>query len=167
MNKKIDATKVIFIIYCLILTWIILFKTSFSFSDIHWFEGVRRINVIPFYYADDVGKFHLREVVMNVIAFVPFGFYAKMLGITAKRSIIIGFLTSLIFELSQFILNIGAADITDIITNTLGAFAGICLYLLIKKIFVNETKIHKIINIMATVVISLFLLLVLVLFINN
>lgn len=38
----------------------------------------------------------------------------------------------------QYILAIGASDITDIIGNTLGGIAGIVCYILLEKIFKNK-----------------------------
>ena len=65
-NKKLNLTKVLFIIYCILLVWIILFKLSISFNDILGLDKSRNINLIPFYYSNDVGfYFHFREVLDN------------------------------------------------------------------------------------------------------
>ncbi|MGO5093840.1 VanZ family protein [Clostridium sp. LCP25S3_F10] len=44
------------------------------------------------------------------------------------------FSISLIFEVSQYVFGIGASDITDIITNTIGKIVGMGIYMVIKKI---------------------------------
>lgn len=43
----------------------------------------------------------------------------------------------------QFILMIGASDITDIITNTLGVIIGVALNNLLLKLFKSNDKIPK------------------------
>lgn len=65
--------------------------------------------------------------------------------------VILSFALSLSFESLQYLLAIGASDITDIITNTLGALIGLSFYALLIKIF-SKTKVN-------IVLISLFCLL--------
>ena len=153
---KWDATKIIFILYCMVLIWIVLCKTAFSLDDILRLRCPRSINLIPFYYADDVEKLHMREVILNVLTFVPLGLYLKMLGATGRRAVFCGFCISLGFELCQFALAIGASDVTDVITNTFGTFAGMCLYMLAGKIFSDKQKTDKIINVLAAVLLLIF-----------
>ncbi|MDP4108311.1 MAG: VanZ family protein, partial [Bacillota bacterium] len=45
---------------------------------------------------------------------------------------------SLTFEFIQFIFAIGATDITDVITNTVGGFLGLKLYSLSNKYITNK-----------------------------
>jgi len=58
---------------------------------------------------------------------------------------------SLSYEVFQFILAIGASDITDFIGNTLGGIIGIGIYFVIRKIFKTENQINKILNIIALI----------------
>ena len=72
------------------------------------------------------------------------------------------FLISLIVEGLQFILRVGAFDITDTITNTLGGVIGLTVFKAIEKVFQSSVKAQKSINIIAavgTVLMILFLLL--------
>ena len=167
IKRKNNATRIIFIIYCLILIWIVLFKVSFSFSEILWFARTRSVNIIPFYYDNNVGDFHIKEVIMNVLIFVPMGLYLKMLDISSKKIILFGFIFSFFLELIQFVLAIGASDITDLITNTTGTAVGWCLYILAGKIFADKAKTDKVINVMASIAVSLFLSLAVILFVAN
>ncbi|MBQ2729238.1 MAG: VanZ family protein [Clostridia bacterium] len=166
-KRKLTATHIIFGIYFLILVWLVLFKLTFNFSDIQMLGGDRSVNFIPFYYDSDVGRFHLKEVIMNVLVFVPFGMYLKMLGASVGKSILIGFLCSLFFEIIQFIFAIGSTDVTDLITNTLGTVLGICVYVLSLLIFRKKSLADKVINTVAAVLLSLFLLLAILLFTAN
>lgn len=116
---------VLFLIYLALLVWIILFKLQFSIHDL---DTVRSINLIPFYYDKDVGTaFHLKEVLENLLLFVPMGIYLQMLlskwRFHGKLIIIAG--TSLLLEMVQYVLAIGRSDITDLLTNTAGGFLGL------------------------------------------
>lgn len=76
-----------------------------------------------------------RHFVLNVIAFVPFGYFLPLLY-KRYRSIkivaVIGFLFSLCIELVQM-LGWGATEIDDLIANTLGVCLGYLSYCLVKK----------------------------------
>lgn len=166
-KRKNNVAKIIFVLYCLILIWLVLFKFSFSFSEISWFARTRSLNLIPFYYDTEVGNSHIKEVVMNVLVFVPMGIYLKILDMPAAKTVLTAFIFSFFLELIQFVTTIGASDITDIITNTTGAVIGVCLYLLAKKIFVDKKRIAKVVNILASIFIFLFLSLAVLLYIAN
>ena len=166
-KRKPNAAKIIFILYCLILIWIVLFKMSFSFSEIPWFSRTRRLNLIPFYYYIEAGNFHIKEIAMNVLVFIPMGLYLKILDISGAKAVLTGFIFSFSLEVIQFVTTIGASDITDIITNTTGTAIGVCSYLLARKIFADKAKIAGVINILASIVIVLFLSLAGILFMAN
>ena len=119
INKKeiINLTKILFIIYCMLMVWIILLKLSFSINEIINLDKYRRINLIPFYDPINV-HFHYIEMIENVLIFIPFGIYLKMMDKDNNLILFYGFLFSLVLEISQYIFKIGATDITDIITNT-------------------------------------------------
>ncbi len=167
IKRKPCATQIIFGIYLLTLIWLVLFKLAFPFSDIQMLSGDRSVNFIPFYYDNNVGRFHLKEVILNVLVFVPFGMYLRMLSSSLKRTLLFGLIFSFTLELIQFIFAIGSCDITDIITNTSGTALGVCLYWLISKIFSKKATTDKIINIFAAVSLSLLYTLAILLFIAN
>lgn len=161
--KKQKTTKILFIIYIIILVWIILFKLSFNFSDI---GRLRSVNLIPFKY-DIETTFQLKEVIDNILIFIPMGVLLKMLKIDNKRTILFGFLTSLSFEIMQYMFQIGVSDITDIITNTTGTIIGMLFYVILCKIFKNREKIDKILKILGTIGLILFLILIIIILVNN
>jgi len=167
LKKKPGAGEILFALYCLILVWLVLFKFTFSFTDIPWFAGPRRVNFIPFYYDTDVGGFHLREVLMNAVIFIPFGIFLKMFDLPAGKIVLSGFLFSFSMELLQFVLAIGAGDVTDLITNTAGTAAGVCIYLLMRKIFADKARTDRIIQVTAAAFLVLFSVLALLLFLAN
>lgn len=71
--------------------------------------------------------------------FIPLGVYFKMLKVTDLKTVLFGLLVSLGLEVLQFILAVGATDITDIITNTAGTALGVGVYALLSRIF-KKTK---------------------------
>lgn len=166
-NKTNKLTNVLFIIYLIALFWIIVFKFNVQFS---YMGNMRSINLIPFSESLIInGKLHFSEIIMNVVIFLPLGIY---IGILFKRWIIgkklfLFFLISLICEGFQFILGVGASDITDIINNTLGGIIGLMIYKGIEKVFKNSVKAQKFMNIIAIIGTILMILLLLLLKINN
>ncbi len=142
MDKKTKTFLVILLaVYSAALTWIILFKMAVRLEDVG-FGTVRAWNMIPFRYSEET-SFHLTEVLENVIAFVPLGVYLGMLKTGAWKAILIGAAASVTLEVLQFALGIGAADITDVITNTAGTAIGVGIYLLLTHIFKNREKLDK------------------------
>jgi len=159
MDKKTKTFLIILLaVYSAALTWIILFKMAVRLEDVG-FGTVRAWNMIPFRYSEET-SFHLTEVLENVIAFVPLGVYLGMLKTGAWKAILIGAAASVTLEVLQFALGIGAADITDVITNTAGTAIGVGIYLLLTHIFKNREKLDKTLVIVcgaATVVIIILI----------
>ncbi len=71
------------------------------------------------------------------------------------------------FEASQYIFGIGASDITDIITNTIGGIIGICIYMVIKKAFKEDKKVKNFITICSIVIMIPVTIILIALFIYN
>ncbi len=148
-------TLILFIVYVLLLTWIILFKLHFSFAEM---DRVRNISLIPF--QDGFGA----NEVYNMLFFIPLGIYISLLknrlGFLTKVIVIL--CSSLLFEILQFVFAIGRSDLTDLLCNLLGGVIGIGIYKLLFKLFKNKT--NKVLNIVLLVfsvcIILFFILLV-------
>lgn len=165
MRKSFDWKKGIFWIYLVLLVWIVLFKLSFSLEGL---VGHSSVNLIPFYYGSDVNtRFHLKEVLYNILIFVPFGLFLRMFEVRGKFIVLCGFLTSLLLEVLQYLLGIGASDITDLLGNTSGVIVGIVFYFILEKIFRSREKVNHFLMILAIGVLVLFLGLFLILFVAN
>lgn len=151
-NRKTGLlVPLLFAVYLLLLIWIILFKLEFSISVL---KTSRSINLIPFYYENEIGMgFHLKEVLENAVIFIPLGIYLCMLkhDFSVKVKFIFILMTSLILEISQYILAVGRTDVTDLITNTCGGMAGVGLYWLSVKAFHNKKRLDFIITVLAAV----------------
>lgn len=149
MKNEKRITVTLLIIYLVILSWIILFKLSFSFSDL---DHIRQINLIPFGGSVLInGEIDFDEIINNIIVFIPVGVYFSLLMGKKNTLKVIGSVLgiSLIYEIIQFIFAIGASDITDLINNTLGGIIGI-LFVYVLSIALKD-KTHKILNRIAMV----------------
>ena len=140
-NKSANKlTLGLFVVYLFGLFWILLFKLGVQFS---YMEN-RNVNLVPFGH----GNIDVVEILLNVVIFVPLGIYA---GVLFKRRNVVAklfffFLISTMFELLQFILRVGAFDVTDIITNTTGGIVGLMIFKGIERVFNNGVKTQKFIN---------------------
>jgi glycopeptide antibiotics resistance protein len=163
MTNKL--TSALFIIYLMALCWILLFKLGVHLS---YMEN-RRVNLIPF--SEPLilnGKIDVGEIILNVVIFVPLGIYAGILfkRWTIGKKFFFFFLASLLVEGLQFILVIGAFDITDIITNTAGGIIGLIIFIAIEKVFRNSVKAQRFINMIAAIGTVLMIVLLLLLKMN-
>lgn len=116
----------------------------FSGGNVHVImDGVHSTNLIPFRVVVDtyieVSRGNTTALIINflgnVVMFVPIGFFVPLLwNVSARRAIIIGFLSSLLVELTQLLLP-RSTDVDDLLLNTLGAALGVLLYRLFSRIF--------------------------------
>ena len=122
-------SRTLFAAYLFILVWLVLFKFSYDpLAVIRDFQ-TRSLNLIPFAYARS------SEMIANVVAFIPFGVMLSVnfKQVLFKHKIAIIFAFSLAAEIIQYVLAIGASDITDIMMNTLGGFTGLAAYFVISE----------------------------------
>ena len=164
-NKQYNLTRILFAVDTLILAWILLFKMSFSIDELY---KNRSINIIPFMGSVIVnGRIYISEIINNIVVFIPVGIYVCMLkkDWPILKKISVGFFISLGIEVLQFVLSIGATDITDLIGNTFGGIVGILVFYLFSKVFKNKT--NNIINILALIATILLIVLIsILLFVN-
>lgn len=117
------------LIYAFFLVKIILFKYG-------WTTELRGLNYLPFQFVQDY--LHpstsrgvvLKNILGNLALFIPLGILLPALfkKLTFGKTVLLGFLTSLGFEILQYIVGLGATDIDDLLLNTLGCLAGAALY---------------------------------------
>lgn len=111
---------------------------------------LRSYNLIPFKTILDyvsgniyVSKSLVRDNILgNIIVFIPYGLYLQVLlkNKSFSKSLLIVSVTSILIEIIQFIFNLGAADIDDIILNVCGGVIGIIGYKVLRKIFHETDK---------------------------
>ena len=129
--KQKRISYITFSAYFILLIWLALFKFATNLLEL---PSMRGVNLIPFYYSQETNT-HLKEVLYNIIVFIPLGVYVQIFKEDWKKAtkFLVIFLTSFLFEVVQFTLAIGASDVTDLIGNTLGGIVGILFCIIIKK----------------------------------
>ncbi len=164
--KSRKLTVALFIFYLAVLFCIVMLKNFFAFRFLNFmftFQSPitsRSINLVPFggMLANN-GTPDYNEVIYNALAFVPFGIFLGMLR--KKRSFISLIapiaLTSLFFEVAQYVFALGASDITDVIANTVGGAIGLGVFFVFHK--VCKENVYKVVNAAALVFASVFVLL--------
>lgn len=107
------------------------------------------------------GGVNFSEILYNCLFFIPFGLLLqvnfKNVGFLPKLASILVF--SLTAEVMQFIFAIGATDITDLITNTLGGFLGLTFYGL-GNTYMSDKKLDRVIISLGTLFLIVFILLI-------
>lgn len=77
-TKSKKMTMGLLLVYLIVLTWIIVFKMEFDISLLQC-TNFRNINLIPFGASLVVnGHIDASEILLNVIAFIPFGIYLSI-----------------------------------------------------------------------------------------
>ena len=75
--------------------------------------------------------------------FIPLGLYLAILGLNCQKAVVIGTALSIALEVLQYIFGVGASDITDVITNTLGTAVGAGTYASLSIIMCQSHHIKK------------------------
>lgn len=140
----IDFCFIGYIISILFLTEV-LSKNLFNFSSIRLMPNlIPLVSISSDFINYPMGV--LEQVLLNIIFFVPFGFFFMFKNITEKKIFkitIIASLFSLGIEILQYFSG-RYADIDDIIWNTLGAVLGIGAFILVKNIYNRMINIKQI-----------------------
>ena len=162
MKKHQKKTLFVFIIYIILLSWLVLMKLMPSFDLL---PRMRSINLIPFRETLFVNnKINYKDVIYNVLVFIPLGIYLKIIfqKWPIYKIIVTGLLVSTSYESIQYIFAIGCSDI---ITNTSGTLIGIAIYSLFHQCLHQKTEI--IIDIIGLIIEISALFLMTILFIFN
>jgi glycopeptide antibiotics resistance protein len=158
-----SLARILFVVYLIILAWLILFKFSVHFASVLHYDK-RSLNFEPFSSASGSPG----EVVDNVLVFIPFGLFLsvnfKGLNFWSKLLVVLG--VSIAAETIQYIFAIGATDITDVITNTMGGLIGITGYDLSRK-YIDQERLDKFIVVWGSVLLGLCVLLLIALEVHH
>jgi len=129
------------------------------------------INFIPFYSIKEylfsnstiIKRFAFSNVVGNIVIFIPLGAYLTLFNKNKRAIINLLFivLMSLFIEVIQGLTGIGAADIDDIILNSLGGFVGILGYELLLFLSRDEKVVRVTITILSVIGLPVLLYLLL------
>lgn len=145
-------TRSVLVAYLLVLLWLVLFKFSTDILGVLAGHQARSLNLIPFA-ASSRG-----EMLDNFLAFFPLGL---LLGINDKtgsmgRKVAFVVLLSLAVEVLQYLLAIGATDITDVLMNSLGGFGGLALTDLAHR-YVRHEYLSRVLDLLVTACIAALL----------
>lgn len=109
--------------------------TSLPFLLSHTYT---RMNLTPFSDLINNRGAYIKELVLNIIMMVPFGFLFPLVGKKKNgffKTMLSAFLLSLGIEVLQpFINGMRTSDITDLITNTMGGSIGYILFILCRPL---------------------------------
>ncbi len=141
-HKKIliykELISLSFIIYIVLLFELVTTSDFESFSN----------NFIPFkeiFRYSITSKLFYRNVIGNIILFVPFGYFTSYYTKINKKwyiAMLITFITSLTIEIIQ--MGIGRSfDVDDIILNIIGGMLGYLIYAFTEKIFKRYSDKYK------------------------
>ena len=150
-----SLAKLLLCLFTLTLAWLILFKFSVHIDSVLHYDR-RSLNFVPFSRASGSSV----ESVENVLIFIPFGVLLSVnfIRMSFWSKLLIVLIASIAAETIQYIFAIGATDITDVITNTLGGLIGMVGYGMGRKHIDRET-LDKFIVVVGSVLLGLFLLL--------
>lgn len=138
---------VLFLIYMAVMAYFLFFS-----------EALNRTNGIDYQYNlvlfQEIGRgfwclehgnfqYFFLNVILNVVAFVPFGFILPIIS-TKNRNFFNIFLLSLemtlIIEILQLVFKVGSFDVDDIFLNTVGGTLGYLFYALCRCLFRKQGK---------------------------
>ena len=147
--------RILFVVYSAILVWLILFKFSVHISSVLHYDK-RSLNFVPF--SNNSGS--STQEVENILVFIPFGLLLsinfKRLNFGSRLLVVLG--ASIAAEVVQYIFAIGATDITDVITNTVGGLIGILAYDFSCR-YVDQESLDKFIIVTGSILVGLCVLL--------
>lgn len=135
---------VLFFIYLILLTFFILFKGSPAyFLDCMKTFCSKTVlqelyNLYPFanigsYLYQWQNPWLMMNLLVNIVLFLPFGFFLKKYKFPIAVTALAGMALSLFYEVVQRITGFGAFDVDDIILNTAGTLAGYGGFVLFQK----------------------------------
>ena len=110
--------------------------------NLELFKEIKRFWI----YRESLGwKTVILNILGNIIAFMPLGFFLPVFSKVGKNCFANVFLSSFFSFLAegiQLITKVGAFDVDDILLNTIGGFFGFLSYHIV-KIIVNKKIIHN------------------------
>ena len=149
MKKNIQSLfSIILYVFFAVYIALLLYLLFFARIGLRGME-LYEINFIPFFtISEQLSQLQVTMTVanllINIFLLVPLGLYLPVLW--GKKKIIIYFclivIISLFVEVVQFIFDLGAADIDDIILNSFGGFLGLMSYKILFTLFKQEYKVR-------------------------
>ena len=125
-TKRQKLGWVLFILYLCFLAYFMFFSESFGRTDT---DRGYQYNLVPFKeitryfrYYDVLGPtLFMINMIGNVAAFMPFGFFLPIISRRSKKwynTVMFGFVFSLMLETLQLVFKVGSFDVDDMLLNT-------------------------------------------------
>ena len=139
-TKRQKLGWVLFILYLCLLAYFMFFSESFGRTDT---DREYAYNLVPLkeitryfrYYRTLGTTLFLINIVGNIAAFMPFGFFLPIISRRSRKwynTVSFGLVFSLTLETLQLVLRVGSFDVDDMLLNTIGAALGFWVYKLIQ-----------------------------------
>ena len=146
-GKRIFAV-LLFLIYFIVLFYFLFFSEKMGRT---YSEREYHYNLIPFL---EINRFlaHykvlgfeavLLNLVGNIVAFMPFGFFLPVFSNRCRyflNTVFYTFELSLLVELIQLVTKVGSFDVDDLILNTIGGALGFLVYHTIGWLWMRRKK---------------------------
>lgn len=134
-SKPHPMAVVLFILYLLMLFYLLFFSATYGRT----MDSGYRYNLEPF---KEIKRFWsnrdslgwssvITNLVGNIVAFAPFGFFLPLLSGIGKNvfgCVVLSTLFSLTVETVQLFSKVGAFDVDDILLNAIGGLVGFLCY---------------------------------------
>lgn len=138
ISKKRLVLYSISIFYIIIVLGAVFLNRTELYGDVnlHLFSSYKEA-----YNKMEISLF--RNIVLNILLFVPLGFLLPIYSDKLKKSyivILIGFLFTLGIELIQYVTRIGIFEIDDIFNNTLGVIIGYSAFIIYNSLRNKEKR---------------------------
>lgn len=140
---------VLFIAYLALLVYFMFFAESFGRDpaqreyayNLELFKEIKRF----YQYREQLGtEAFLLNVVGNVVAFVPFGFFFPIVSRRGRKwynTTWFGFGMSFCIETIQLVCKVGSFDVDDLFLNTIGGVVGYLFYRMVQGARIRR-KLH-------------------------
>lgn len=138
---------IVLIAYMIVLTKLILFKRPMG-SILRYFKheyswqvvkkNAKQANLTPgttislYMHKERRVEYSIENLAGNIIGFIPLGLLLPALFKRLRKvwkMIVVGFLVSLLFELTQLATALGSFDVDDLLLNTIGGLLGYLVFL--------------------------------------
>ena len=158
-NHQIICSALFYIFFAV---YLILLLHALIFQRIGW-SSMRSINLIPFYtigsYVLEIARssansrFAFDNLFFNVVFFIPLGMYLPILQRRERIIICLSWIVlfSITVEILQWCFRLGAADIDDVILNSLGGLIGLLAYKALLALLKEKQRVRLFITIISAV----------------
>lgn len=138
INKKRLGLYSISVVYIIVVLGAVFLNRTglYGNTNLHLFSSYREA-----YNKMEISLF--RNIVLNILLFVPLGFLLPIYSNKLKKSYIvisIGFLVTLAIETIQYLTRVGIFEIDDIFNNTIGTLIGYLLFMIYKNIMKKQNR---------------------------